>query len=141
MTLSVFMNEESSWPKETIVETDEPFIDDRGEIRPIVDVPNQSVGILFTKKGAVRANHYHKTDWHYCYIVSGSIDYYERPLGSKEKPKHVKINAGQTFFTPPLVEHVMLFPEDTVFLTISRNPRTHEVYENDIVRVDLLKDI
>jgi quercetin dioxygenase-like cupin family protein len=141
MSLAVFSDEQNNWPKETIVKTDAPFIDDRGEIRPIIDVPNQSVGIIFTNKGAIRANHYHKTDWHYCYIISGSIDYYERPLGSKEKPNCIKIHAGETFFTPPMVEHVMLFPEDTVFLTISRNPRTHDLYESDIVRVDILKDI
>ena len=133
--------QEHLWPKETLVKTDSPFLDERGEIHPIVDVPLQSAAILFTKKGAARANHYHKTDWHYCYIVSGQIDYYERPVGSDSVPVKMTFSKGQTFFTPPMVEHVMLFPEDTVFMTFSRNPRTHDAYEGDIVRVNLLDKI
>lgn len=132
---------EHVWPKETLVETDSPFIDERGEIFPIVDVPLQSAAILFTKKGAVRANHYHKTDWHYCYVVCGKIDYYERPVNSKDTPSKMTFIKGQTFFTPPMVEHVMLFPEDTVFITLSRNPRTHKEYEDDIIRINLLDEI
>ena len=39
------------------------------------------------------------------------------------------------FFTPPLVEHAMVFPVDTSFLTLGRNSRAQEVYESDVVRV------
>ena len=42
-------------------------------------------------------------------------------------------------FTPPLVDHGMVFPEDTVFLTLSRNPRDQATYEADVVRIDMLK--
>ena len=41
-------------------------------------------------------------------------------------------------FTPPLVEHCMKFPEDTLFLTLSRNPRDQETYEEDVVRTNLI---
>mgnify|MGYP007081631892 FL=1 len=41
-------------------------------------------------------------------------------------------------FTPPLVEHCMKFPKDTLFLTLSRNPRDQEAYESDVVRVKLI---
>jgi hypothetical protein len=40
------------------------------------------------------------------------------------------------FFTPPMVDHAMVFPEDTVFLTLGRNPRDQESYESDVVRID-----
>jgi hypothetical protein len=32
----------------------------------------------------------------------------------------------------------MKFPVDTVFLTLSRNPRDQESYEADVVRVDMV---
>ena len=32
----------------------------------------------------------------------------------------------------------MKFPEDTTFLTLSRNPRDQASYEADVVRVDML---
>jgi uncharacterized RmlC-like cupin family protein len=83
----------------------------------------------------VRANHYHRTDWHYCYPLSGSIEYFHRPHGSSDKPEKVLVKAGELFFTPPMVDHAMVFPEDTVFLTWGRNSRAQEVYEADVVRI------
>ena len=40
-------------------------------------------------------------------------------------------------FTPPLVEHCMKFPEDTVSNSFKK-PRDQETYEADVVRVDLI---
>jgi len=135
----VSVGERTNWPKKVIIPLEKPFVDARGIIQPLVDVDMKSALIISSKKGSVRANHYHKSDWHYCYVLSGSIEYFERPVGSKRKPKRVLVKAGQLFFTPPLAEHTMLFPEDTVFLTLSRNPRDPKHYEDDLVRVELVK--
>jgi uncharacterized RmlC-like cupin family protein len=98
-------------------------------------MPMESCVLITSKKGTVRANHYHQTDWHFCYVLSGVIEYYYRPHGSNENPKMVIITAGQMFFTPPLVDHAMVFPEETSFLTFGRNSRSQEVYESDVVRI------
>jgi hypothetical protein len=68
-------------------------------------------------------------------VLSGSIEYYHRPVGSTEEPDYVRVRAGQLFFTPPMVAHAMVFPEDTVFLTLGRNSREQAVYEQDVVRI------
>lgn len=34
----------------------------------------------------------------------------------------------------------MKFPEETLFLTLSRNPRDQKTYEEDVVRVNLIND-
>jgi hypothetical protein len=47
----------------------------------------------------------------------------------------VVVEENQLFFTPPMVDHAMVFPEDTIFLTLGRNSRTQEVYEADVVRI------
>lgn len=127
--------EKKSWPKDVIVSIDERFKDERGEIIPLSDLTMESAVMISSKKGTVRANHYHQTDWHLCYVVSGSIDYYHRPHGSNDDPEHVHVKTGELFFTPPLVDHAMVFPEDTVFLTLGRNSRRQEVYEADVVRI------
>ena len=57
-----------------------------GSIQPLVDENMKSAVLIASKKGTVRANHFHKTDWHYCYVMKGSIDYHYRPAGSKETP-------------------------------------------------------
>jgi dTDP-4-dehydrorhamnose 3,5-epimerase-like enzyme len=117
-----------------IVKMPDTHEDARGFIQPLVDETMQSAVIIFSKKGTVRANHYHLTDWHYCYVLGGSIDYYWRPVGSEEKPQRVTIKAKQLFFTPPNVEH---FLEDTEFLCLGGNPRAQESYEADVRRVEV----
>jgi hypothetical protein len=72
-------------------------------------------------------------------VVSGSIDYHFRNCGDKNPAKIIKIKTGEVFFTPPLVEHAMVFPEDTVFLCLGRNPRDQATYEADIERVNLVQ--
>jgi len=128
--------EKARWPKEVIVPMPDPFMDARGAIQPLVDEDMKSCVLISSKKGTVRANHYHKTDWHYCYVLAGKIEYYHRPTGSDAAPEKVMVEAGQMFFTPPMVDHSMVFPEDTVFITWGRNSRLQEVYEADVVRID-----
>ncbi|MBF0625106.1 MAG: cupin domain-containing protein [Magnetococcales bacterium] len=133
----VTAEERARWPKTVIVTPPAPFADARGAIQPLVDVDMKSCVLISSKKGTVRANHYHKTDWHYCYVLSGVIDYHHRPTGSSSQPEVVTIRPGQLFFTPPMVDHAMVFREDTVFLTLGRNSRAQEVYEADVERIHL----
>jgi len=135
MIRPVTAEERASYPKTVIVQLEKPFIDERGGIYPLVDVTMESCVLISSKKGTVRANHYHKTDWHYCYVLSGEIDYYHRPTGTTQKPDKITVKKGQLFFTPPLVDHAMVFTQDTDFLTFGRNSREQQVYEADVVRI------
>jgi quercetin dioxygenase-like cupin family protein len=127
--------EKASWPKIVIVPLEKPYADERGAIQPLVDVTMESCVLISSKKGTVRANHYHKTDWHYCYVLSGEIDYYHRRTGTNAKPEKVTVRKGELFFTPPMVDHAMVFTQDTIFLTLGRNSRLQAVYEADVVRI------
>lgn len=124
--------------KEVIVRLESPFSDERGVIQPLVDVPMKSCVLITSKKGTIRANHYHKTDWHFCYVLDGSIEYYHRAVGNKDPPKKVVIKKGELFFTPSMEEHAMVFPEDTTFLTLGGNSRKQASYESDLVRIELI---
>ena len=121
-----------------LVKLESPFVDDRGAIYPIVDEVMESCVIITSKKGTVRANHYHKTDWHYCYVMEGQIEYHWRSTGDTTAPSMITVNKGECFFTPPMVDHAMLFGQDTTFLTLGRNPRDQKSYEADIERIDLV---
>ena len=131
--------EKKYWPAHGVVKLEKPFVDGRGSIQPLVDTLMKSAVMIESKAGSLRANHYHKTDWHYCYVVSGSIEYLHRPTGSSQEPEILKIEEGEMVFTPPMVDHGMRFPVDTIFLTLSRNPRDQESYEADVVRIDMLE--
>ena len=130
--------EMKNWPINPLVDMEKPFVDVRGSIQPLVDSLMKSAVMIESKAGSLRANHYHKTDWHYCYVISGKIEYYYKKLNSNEKPELIVVEKGHMIFTPPLVEHCMKFPVDTLFLTLSRNPRDQETYESDVVRVNLI---
>ena len=58
-------------PKDIIIDLDKPFVDERGKIIPLVDMTMSSCVLIISKKGTIRANHYHKTDWHFCYVLKG----------------------------------------------------------------------
>jgi dTDP-4-dehydrorhamnose 3,5-epimerase-like enzyme len=130
-------------PVDRLETLEEPFISQAGLIQNLVNVfpgtsPIGCVSVLYSHKDAVRANHYHRTDWHRCFIIKGAVDYYERPIGSKEIPEPVRYVENQMFFTPPMVEHALKFAEDTIMVSISKRPRDSESHESDVVRVDFL---
>jgi len=113
--------------------------DDRGEIVTLIEgKPFSSVLRITSRKGSIRANHYHKEDYHYCILESGLMEYYERPVGNRESPVCLRIGPGEVFYTRPMVEHAMKFLEDTVFWCFSRNNRRQANYEADTVRVKLI---
>ena len=136
----IYEEEKDTWPNEIIIDLERPFVDKRGLIQPLVDKLMKSAVLIKSKAGTLRANHYHKTDWHYCYVLSGSIEYFHRVTGSTNPPSMVVVKSGQMVFTPPMVDHAMRFSEETTFLTLSRNPRDQKTYENDVVRIDMLED-
>lgn len=124
---------------EVIVPLEKPHRDPRGAIQKLIGFPIGSVHVITSKKGTVRANHYHKKDDHYCYLASGRMNYYWRPAGSTAKPKKVVIKPGQLFYSPPLVEHAMQFTADSVFYVFAKNRRKQSEYEADLVRVNLIE--
>ena len=130
--------EMETWPSKPLIDLHTPFVDKRGSIQPLVDLMMKSAVMIESKAGSLRANHYHKTDWHYCYVISGEIEYFYRELNSEKNPDLIIVEKGKMIFTPPLVEHCMKFSQDTLFLTLSRNPRDQETYESDVIRVNLI---
>ena len=126
------------WPKAAGVELDAPHGDARGVIQCLVNLPTRNVSLISSQKGSVRSNHYHKTDWHYMYVLSGTFDYYYRPAGSTETPEKLVFGKGSMVFTPPMEEHATVFLEDTQLIVMSRNPRDQAAYESDVVRVELV---
>lgn len=124
--------------RETVrVELEPAIFDDRGIIQPLVEAQIRSTLLISSKKGSIRADHYHLTDWHYLYVISGRMAYWHRPQGSTEPPQRTIVETGGMVFSPPLVEHRTDFLEDTVFITISRNPRDQDSYEADVRRVSM----
>ena len=126
------------WPSTGLIELDDAHKDDRGYIQSLVNFPMKNLSLISSKKGAVRSNHYHLTDWHYMYVLSGSFNYFYRPTNSSDELKCVKVIAGEMVFTPPMEDHATVFLEDCELLAMSRNPRDQKAYEEDVRRVILI---
>jgi dTDP-4-dehydrorhamnose 3,5-epimerase-like enzyme len=124
--------------KDVVIPLSPPFVDERGEIQNLAEAAFGSALVITSRAGAIRANHYHKTDFHYCWLQRGRVVYYYRPVESQSAPIERTVGPGEVFYTPPMEEHAMRFLEDSVMLCFARNSRAMANYEADTVRVRLI---
>ena len=125
-------------PLKVKVKLSKVFKDNRGYILNIANLLFRSCALIKSKKNSIRANHYHKKDWHYCYVLKGKIAYSHRKHGTKTKPKKIIVKKGELFFTPPMIDHAMKFLSYTEFLTLGRGSRSKVNYDEDTKKIDLI---
>ena len=115
------------------------FEDDRGSIFDLVDKENIShVGMVTSKKGAIRGNHYHKTAKQITYVVSGKMELVLKDFSDKDsKPETIIMEQGDIMTIDPMVAHQIKALEETIFLVFTDKQRTDGGYEDDTRRVDL----
>ena len=117
------------------VQIPQEFFDERGSIQNIADGVLGDVAVIQSESKAIRANHFHKSDWHFTYMVAGSMIYeWSENLESQEK-KSVVVNVGEMVYTPAGAPHKMTFQENSVFIAISALSRTQKNYEEDTNRL------
>jgi quercetin dioxygenase-like cupin family protein len=116
--------------------------EERGNITMLFDdgiTVIKSVLIITSKKGSVRANHYHKEDSHYCYMVAGKMEYFEKGIDEdNSKKESAVLETGDMVFSPPLRVHAMKFLEDTTWIVLATKSRKDGAYEEDTVRVPFI---
>lgn len=133
------MNKEFTYPT-GLVRLRVNHQDERGWIMNLREGLSGGVAIIESREGTVRSNHWHKTDSHLLYILKGSCLYFERPVGSTDIPVPIIYGMGDMFYTPPQVEHAIVFVAQTTMISISDRPRDHESHEEDVVRVNFISD-
>jgi len=111
----------------------EPFVDARGSITNLTTSGCQSVAVIVSEKSSVRARHHHE-DEHTLYVVSGAVEYYQRPIGSTALPEPQVFRAGDFFWTPANVDHAMRFLMPTVMVSIASGVRDTEHHEASVTR-------
>ena len=121
-----------------IVDLKNRFEDKRGFIQPLCDLNMKSASLIYSKPDQWRANHYHKKDWHFIYVIKGEFEYYFRRTNSNEKIKKKIVKLNELLFTGPMIDHAMLYTKETEILVMSKNPRDQKTYEEDTVRIDFM---
>ena len=115
---------------EFVKKGEKEFIDKRGKIsNHELPEPINLIGYIESKKGTIRANHYHPIQEQKCILTKGQfISVYQDLLNKKTtKTTHV-VNEGDLIVTKPNVAHAMVFTKDSVFLNLVRGEREHENY-------------
>ena len=106
------------------------FIDERGKISNYdLPEPINMIGYIESKKGTMRANHFHPVQEQKCLLIKGQFISIYKDLvdGKSTKVTHI-VNEGDMIVTQPNVAHTMVFTEDTIFLNLVRGEREHENY-------------
>ncbi len=106
------------------------YIDDRGKIsNHELTEPINLIGLIDSKKGTIRANHYHPQQEQKCLFTKGQIIEIFKDILNPNSPKITQVvNEGQLSIIKPNVAHTMVFTKDTTFLNLVRGERDHENY-------------
>ena len=125
------------WSKQTLIKDLEhvrdgtnEFIDERGKIsNHELTEPINLIGLIESKKGTIRANHYHPQQEQKCLFTKGQIIEIFQDILNPNAPKITQVvNEGQLSIIKPNVAHTMVFTKDTTFLNLVRGERDHENY-------------
>ena len=106
------------------------FIDNRGKISNH-ELPESInlIGLIDSKKGTTRANHYHPIQEQKCLVTKGQFIEVFQDILNKNSPKITQVvNEGQLSVIKPNVAHTMVFSKDTIFLNLVRGEREHDNY-------------
>jgi len=106
------------------------FIDNRGSIsNHELTEPVNLIGLIESKKGTIRANHYHPQQEQKCLFTKGQIIEVFQDIINPGSPKITQVvNEGELSVIKPNVAHTMVFSKDTTFLNLVRGERDHENY-------------
>ena len=115
---------------EYINDGENEYVDTRGKIsNHELTEPINLIGLISSKKGTMRANHFHPQQEQKCLFTKGQIIEVFQDLLNSNSPKITQVvNEGQLSVIKPNVAHTMVFSEDTVFLNLVRGDREHENY-------------
>ncbi len=120
-----------------------PFINDAGKIQNLVELAAndgfRGVAIIDCKAGSRRSSHWHRSDSHHLYVLSGEMRYTEKRYGSGTIVKFT-VHPGEMVYTGPRVMHWTEFPVETRLISISKLSREHAEHEGDVVRVPWIEE-
>ena len=106
------------------------YADSRGKIsNHELTEPINLIGLIESRKGTIRANHYHPQQEQKCLFTKGQIIEIYQDIINPDSPKITQVvNEGQLSVIKPNVAHTMVFTKDTTFLNLVRGERDHENY-------------
>lgn len=105
------------------------FQDERGSLTQLVHDGFKQFNIIFSQKGVLRGDHYHKENREAFFVISGS---FELTVKNRYKQETYMFKAGDMFLVPPYVLHSFSYLEDTLIASM---------YDLGVEHLDGTKDI
>ena len=118
------------------------FVDERGRITNY-ELPESInwIGWIESKKGTVRANHYHPIQEQKCILISGRYISVFKDLKKPNSPMTTQLmEPGDVVVTKPNVAHTMVFLEDSLFLNLVNGEREHDNFGKHTIPYTLVDD-
>ena len=113
------------------------FRDTRGVIADVIYKNHiNHIGYIYSKKNAIRGNHYHKKTSQYNFVLEGVINYYLK-LKKQKKIKVIKLKKGDLILTKPNEIHAFkTISSKSIFMVFTLGIRGGKDYEKDTYRVE-----
>lgn len=122
-----------------IIKIKPAFTDERGSIWDLLPVQDMKhVGLLISKKGSIRAQHYHKNQTQFTLVLEGKMKATTKDVKHDSEIEICEISEMEMLVSPPYQYHSFEFLEDSKCITFSTGEHSGEAYEKDTFRI---KDI
>ncbi len=116
------------------------FSDARGDIIDVLEGEVHHTGIITFAKDAIRANHFHRKQTQYTYVLTGKIELRMRPADNEKAEIMTSVMGPGAFAeVPPNTVHAYKALEPSSMICLTTKERgSAEAYEEDTVRVPSL---
>lgn len=125
-----------------IYENEDPTLEVHKDARGVIadvfyNTQINHVAIVSSEPNVVRGNHYHKETTQHMLITKGELEYWYKPVDSKETPKMYLTKIGDLISTGPNEIHTLkITDKGNEFIVFSEGKRGGKDYESDTFRVD-----
>ncbi len=126
---------------EIILKPQVPFEDERGKMDyHILTESIDWIGTLITKKGSLRANHYHPEQEQKLLLISGKCVSIFKDLSKEDSEiKHQLVEPGDLVVTAANVAHAVVYLEDCVQINLVKGEREPDNYGKHTITYELVK--
>ena len=125
--------------KKTVTKIKPVFEDNRGKIFDLLDTKKvKHIGIIESKNGSIRGNHFHRKSTQWTYVIEGKIRVYTKNVSDdKSEVEESILNENDMIVIPPMIIHAVEALEDSKLLVLTDQPRINNGYEYDTFKVKI----
>ena len=111
------------------------FLDKRGGITDLLNRKISHVGLISSRKGAIRGSHFHLKSFQFTYILSGAFEVLTAPVRFPGRVSRHLVKTGELISIAPRTIHRFKALKKAVMVDMISESRGRNGYERDVVRV------